>query len=266
VYVDDLLECVNSMGCKFFGLTIGALMYADDIVFLSNSVYQLQLMLNVCESQLAQLDLRINCQKSACMRIGPSFNSKCIALLSINGEIKWVKETKYLGLVIKSGKFFCCDRSHNKSKFYRSANAILGKICQIGDKMVAMHLLSSISVPVLTYGIDALSLSNSDVRSLEHSWEKSLFKVFGTFNMQIVHNCQFFGGLLPLGHIYFLRKTKFLLSLRQMKNKLISFVYSKTGSAELQEIAHKYCINDTVTFVEGFHRIIHSCFKQSLNV
>ena len=37
VYVDDMLKKLNKLGCKFHGYVIGAIMYADDLVLISNS-------------------------------------------------------------------------------------------------------------------------------------------------------------------------------------------------------------------------------------
>ena len=42
VYVNDLLVKLNKFGCTMFGLSVGALMYADDVVLLAPSVTELQ--------------------------------------------------------------------------------------------------------------------------------------------------------------------------------------------------------------------------------
>ena len=77
VYVDDMLKRVNCMGCNYGGYIIGAIIYADDLLFMSNSVFQLQRMLRVCEQELSLLDLKINCTKSSYMRVGHRFNKAC---------------------------------------------------------------------------------------------------------------------------------------------------------------------------------------------
>ena len=38
VYVDDLLVKLNQFGCSMFGLSVGALMYADDIILCHSSL------------------------------------------------------------------------------------------------------------------------------------------------------------------------------------------------------------------------------------
>ena len=46
-------------------------MYADDIILLSISISDLQLMFNMCSKVFNDLDLPINISKSHCLRIGP---------------------------------------------------------------------------------------------------------------------------------------------------------------------------------------------------
>ena len=81
-------------------------------------------------------------------------------------------------MYIKAGDKFKCDMTNNKSKFYRSANAILSKVGKFRNNMVVMHLISTISLPTLIYGIEALNLGKSVISSLDHTWNKAFFKVF----------------------------------------------------------------------------------------
>ena len=209
VYVDDMLERLNSMGCKFFGYIIGAIMYADALISMSNSIYQLQLMLQACEHELSILGLKINFTKSACMRVGQRANYHCVQLKLSSGEISWTNEVKYLGIYMKSGQKFLCEMSYGKGKFYRSANAILNKLGKCRNNMVALKLVSSIALPILLYGIEALSLSNSQIASLEHTWNRAVFKIFSTFDDQIIKQCLFYGDHLPVSHLYAIHKMNF---------------------------------------------------------
>jgi len=42
--------------------------------------------------------------------------------------IPWIKEMRYLGVYISQSRTFKCSLSNNRKAFYRSANAIFGKI------------------------------------------------------------------------------------------------------------------------------------------
>ena len=103
-------------------------MYADDLLLMSPSINELQLMLTVCENELALLDLKLNATKSVCLRIGQRHNKNCFTLHSQAGPIPWVSEARYLGLYLVSGRKFSCSLDNRKAKFDRSSNAILGKL------------------------------------------------------------------------------------------------------------------------------------------
>ena len=61
-----------------------------------------------------------------------------------------------------------------KAKYYRAANAILGKLGNANNPCVTVHLMGSIALPILTYSIEAISLGNAQIGKLvihgrEHS-------------------------------------------------------------------------------------------------
>ena len=85
-------------------------------------------------------------------------------------------EAKYLGLYIRSGQKFTCNFDKQKSKFYRSANCIFAKLENLNPQ-VTIHLVHSIALPTLTYAIEALPLTKTQIISLEHPWSCMLMKV-----------------------------------------------------------------------------------------
>src|ERR1044072_7780183 len=109
VYVDDMLIKLTKLGCKISMQSVGALMYADDLLLLSPSISQLQVMLTVCESELALLDLKLNTDKSVCLRLGHRFNKDCCTVQSQTGPIPRVKEARCLGVYITAGTKFACN-------------------------------------------------------------------------------------------------------------------------------------------------------------
>jgi hypothetical protein len=67
IYVNDLLNGFKTRGCMFHGVLISAIMYADDLVLVTPSIYELQLMVNVCCNELKKRDLCINFDKSVAL-------------------------------------------------------------------------------------------------------------------------------------------------------------------------------------------------------
>jgi Reverse transcriptase (RNA-dependent DNA polymerase) len=192
IYVDDMLNKFKFNGCTFHGVSVSAIMYADDLVLVSSSVHGMQSMVNVCCNELMGLDLSINFDKSVVLRIGKGCNKICGNIQAMGSKIKWVTEAKYLGIYIRSGQKFVCNFDKQKAKFYRSANSIFAKLGNLQNTPVTLHLVQSIALPTLTYALEALALTKTQIVSLEHPWSRMFMKLFKTFNQAIVQQCQYY--------------------------------------------------------------------------
>jgi hypothetical protein len=211
------------MGCSKNWGTVGAIMYADDLVLMAPSVYELQCMLKFCEKELLLLDLKLNVKKSKALRIGKRFKSKTARLKLSDGHVAWTNETKkkYLGIVILSAaKFKCCFDSA-KTKFYRGANAILSKLSGKPNVTVTLHLIATIALPSLTYGIECLALNKTELKSLNYPWHKCMCRIFRTFDDEIITVCQIILGYAPLSNIYEHRAKMFLAKIRNCDNLML---------------------------------------------
>ena len=67
--------------------------------------------------------------------------------------IPWVDKVKYLGIFVVRSHTFSCDLDHAKKSFYRSANAIFGKVGRAANEEVVVQLLVSKCIPILMYGL-----------------------------------------------------------------------------------------------------------------
>jgi len=74
--------------------------------------------------------------------------------------------------------------------YYRSANAIFGKVGRIASDEVVLQLLNSKCIPVLLYGLEACPLLISDLASVDFVIVRFLMKLFNTNNMDIINNCR----------------------------------------------------------------------------
>jgi len=52
-------------------------------------------------------------------------------------------------------------------------------------------------MPILLYGLEACSLTKTDLRSLDFTVNRVLMKIFKTGDVQIVQECHVFGCQLP---------------------------------------------------------------------
>ena len=177
--------------------------------------------------------------------------------------IPFVSQARYLGIYIDSSRKFVVNFDNAKAKYYRSSNAILGKLGQQRNTAVALQLISSIAVPVLTYGVEELSLNKSQRLSLDHPWNRTFMKIYSTFDNRIVQQCQYYGGFLPTSFMIDLKTCGFLNKLRVSENSLLHFMYEIFGVKDLQRIAIRYN-SRADSFVYECRNTIHEHFKMQI--
>jgi len=174
-------------------------LYADDILILAPSVTDLQELFSECEARLLALDMSINAKKSCCLRVGPRCESVCADIVTSSGLVlPWVNEIRYLGVFIMKSRAFKCSLDFAKRAFYRSLNAVFGKIGRIASEEVVLELVCKKCLPILLYGLEACPLNMSDRKSLDFPVIRFLMKLFKTVNMDIITNCRsYFAFALP---------------------------------------------------------------------
>ena len=108
---------------------------------------------------------------------------------TLNGlPIEWVKEWKYLGVVLKSGHRFSCSVSDRVKSFYRSLNSIL-RVEGRSDDMVLLRLSEAHCLPLITYAIEISYIADGDEKcSLRvaynsvNCWVIGILRVFLTYS------------------------------------------------------------------------------------
>jgi len=213
VFIDDIVSVIqrSNFGCSVDCSCICIFLYADDIILLAPSVTALQNMINLCEQHLAGIDMALNATKSVCMRIGPRFDCECSELTTNNGEsLHWVDTCRYLGIYIVSARQFKCSFDNNKRAYYRSFNAILGKVGRCASEEVTLKLINVKCLPVLCYGVEACPLNVADKRSFDFVFVRSLMKLFKTASIDIIHECEQMFCLSKVTEILLSRKRSFL--------------------------------------------------------
>ena len=105
-------------------------------------------------------------------------------------------EWLYLGVTLKSGKFFNCCVKERIKKFYRGANSIL-RIDGNTNDTVMLRLLEAYCVPLLTCAIEIVHVANSDERRQLRVAYNSIFrKIFDNRYRESVTKLQQFLGRL----------------------------------------------------------------------
>jgi len=122
----------------------------------------------IVKLELEWLDLTINAKKSTCLRIGSRFNIKCSNITTKAGhEVIWHSEIRYLGVYLTAAREYRCSHSNAKQSFYRSFNAVFGKVGRCASAEVVVELLKTKCLPSLLYGIEACPVNKSVIKSLK---------------------------------------------------------------------------------------------------
>ena len=268
VFIDDLLlRLQNSgFGCHVRYICFNAFMYADDLLLLSISISELQDMIDICKSELDILDMKINIKKSMCMRIGNRFNMLASGILIDANPIPWTNEIRYLGLFITIARTFTCNMHHAKLKFFRSINGILGKVGTTAPLGLTLSLISSNCNPILFYGLEAIRLSKSQTQGLTYPFNCGFVKLFGTFDKNVISQCQYYSGCLPFNYQNDLRCLKFhsQLSTNSLNYSPASIMFNWFGEAERVVIANKYDIAITDTYKQ-YNFKLWTHFQNTIN-
>ena len=232
-FVDSLIDLISehNLGCNFGTLCLGVLMYADDLILISASVCNLQLMINICVDELKNLDLKINVKKSKCIRIGKCFNNLCSNLVIEGNAVPWSNCLTYLGVTIKSCSKFTVDLKPARCKFYRAFNSLYSKIPKANEALI-VSLVNTFCVPIIMYSMEALDLNISLLRSLDEPMYNAFGKIFKSFDRPTLRSCMYYMGVLPLRFTFFRRKLKFLANLSHSTNILITSLSGAFGQAD----------------------------------
>ena len=77
-----------------------------------------------------------------------------------------------------AGRNTRCSVSYAKRSFYRSSNAIFGKVGKHASEEVTLQLVKSKCMPMLLYGLECFALLKSDVKSIYFAVTRFLMKLF----------------------------------------------------------------------------------------
>ena len=84
---------------------------------------------------------------------------------------------------------FRCSFCKAKQSFYRSFNAVFGKIGRIATADVIIQLLKMKCLPVMLYVVEVCALKKSQTESLQFAVNSSFMKICNTKSMNVVSEC-----------------------------------------------------------------------------
>ena len=61
-----------------------------------------------------------------------------------------------------------------------------------------MSTIDSFCIPVLTYRMGVIKINKTDMTKVESAYSAAYAKIFGSYDLTVIRQCQFYCGSLPI--------------------------------------------------------------------
>ena len=133
-------------------------------------------------------------------------------------------EWKYLGCLVKSGKQFSFSCRIELATFRCSVNSIISAVRKPSEQ-VAMKLLYSFSIPILTYASEVKRFSCSEMHDCHVAVNNAIRKIFSYHRWESIRSLRSLFGYQDLYTIFAVRRKSFLSKLPSMGNATVASLY-----------------------------------------
>lgn len=178
IYMEDLIKEIEILdeGAEAYGLKVDILLYADDIVLVSNTKEGLQKMLDVTQKYGNTVEVKYNPDKTVYMIFGQNKLEKMLDMQNQTSNptfdgirITRVESMRYLGVIIEDSMKNIKHLTTRRNMAYNAIN----KINKIGFNLPKIsHYTKSILYkthirPVLMYGLETIALNKTQSKNLQ---------------------------------------------------------------------------------------------------
>ena len=130
------------------------LMYADDLIILSESATGLQSCLDKLKEYLVKWDLNLNLKKKKIMRFSKGGKNNNIPFFFNDNIVKQATEYKYLGTIITDTGNFRLNKTNLKRKGIRASYIIIKNVERLSKPSTAINLFEKMLEPILLYNCE----------------------------------------------------------------------------------------------------------------
>ena len=194
LFINDIPDIFDASCCPV-GLDkkrVNCLMFADDLVILSESPAGLQNCLNKLESYIKKWKLEVNLKKTKIMIFqNPGKRPEAVFYLG-DKQVEVSHSYKYLGTIITDTGNFKANEVNLKKKGLRASYIILKNIGMFSKPSTSIHIFEKIVEPILTYNSEVamayFPLSWDQDKFTENMWDIGIEpnKVILSFLRQIL--------------------------------------------------------------------------------
>ena len=132
-----------------------------------------------------------------------------------------------------------------KAKLLRASNGIFSKIGTKASPKVTLTFVRSYCLPVLLYGVEAITLNTKLINSMDNAYRSLFAKMFGSYDSKVILNCQYYCGNLPVSYVIDFRKFEFYKCLINNSNDSVRLLLMRTGACEFDQLSQKFNITSS---------------------
>jgi len=177
------------------------------------------------------------------MRIGPRFKVPCCKIDLDGNSLNWVSSIRHLGITIRSAKGFSTCHLEAKQNFYKASNGILHCLGSNPNISLTLNLLYKIAIPMLTYGIGALSLRGTELSSLCFAFNSLTCKLFKIKKISHIRLTQYFSSCFEAEHLLNYLRLGFLLKQVNNGKLIISCPLDEPDLEDFNDLLTLYGVN-----------------------
>ena len=236
-YIDDLVQAFNNNATHPVSIgntSLSILLYADDIVLLSESKSGLQQCLDILSKYCMSWKLHVNTCKSKVLIFNSNGKSHQDEFQFLDTSLETVKQYIYLGITMKFNGNFDIAISTLADKARKALFKIkrvigLNNPCKLLEK-----LFDTMVVPILLYGCEAWGIPKTNYQEATH-YEKVHLKfikeILGVHCKVSNDACRAELSRLPLQKIVLQSCIKFLDHIQNQNESLVNKIYQATKTS-----------------------------------
>ena len=188
IFINDLPEYLQSSHdpVQLHNLNLHCLMYADDVIILSESASGLQEKLKILENYCSDWCLKVNVNKTKVITFNKAGRLIKSSFIFQNNDIECVSSYRYLGLFFSASGSF----SYAKSELYKKGLKAYFKLCKNilslhPSLKTSLHIFDHTIKPVLLYGSEIWGIFNPASAKFRNGI--SLNKIFNNIEPDKLH-------------------------------------------------------------------------------
>ena len=176
IFINDIPERLkNCCPAKYNDLSVQCLLYADDLIIMSENLEGMQKALNNLAEFCDKWKLDINPSKSKFMCLDQTKNAKCNILKYKDLNLEQVKEYTYLGIIFSENGSFVSAIDTLYKKGLKSYFKLLKILNPLPSAKTMLHLFDHLVKPIILYGCEIWGPCNIKIPEFiqnENSWKR----------------------------------------------------------------------------------------------